>query len=161
YDDRYVRADSLVGLVDACEAVTPLFLGLMDVPATVRDFARAVMDGKASTPEMARAAKAYLDTIEGARQRANAAGADIGKLDYGYLPQPHDVGRVARAGADAWAAAVLPRLDRSRYVDASGREMGDAELMDFLRAAWESIATEGRNSLVPGERRGGSRASRF
>lgn len=158
-----VRNEVLSGLVDAIEAVNPRMLGLMDDPVAVRDFARAVMDGNASTPEMAKAAKAYSDTMESVRLRANAAGADIGRLDYGYLPQPHDVGRVARAGADAWAEAVLPRLDRSRYVDASGQLMGDAEVMDLLRGAWETISTEGRNSLVPGERggRGGSRASRF
>lgn len=158
-----VRNEVLSGLVDAVEAVNPRFLGLMNDPVSVRAFARAVMDGDTSSPEMTRAAKAYLDTMETTRQRANAAGTDIGQIDYGYLPQPHDVGRVARSGADDWAAAVLPRLDRSRYVDASGQAMGDAEMMDFLRGAWESIATEGRNTLVPGERsgRGGSRASRF
>ena len=156
-----VRNEALSNLVDAIDAVATRFLGLMDDPAAVRDFARAVMDGNASTPEMARAARAYADAIEGLRVRANAAGADIGQLDYGYLPQPHDTGRVARAGADQWAQDVLPLLRRDRYVDASGQPMGDAELLDMLRGAWESIATEGRNSRVPGQARGGSRASRF
>jgi hypothetical protein len=156
-----VRNETMSKLIDAIDAVSPKFLGLLDDPATIRSFARAVMDGKADTPEMAKAAKAYTDTIEELRVRANAAGTDIGRLDYGYLPQPHDVGRVARAGADAWARDVLPKLDRSRYVDATGNTMGDDELLDVLRGAWESIATEGRNQRVPGAARGGSRASRF
>lgn len=156
-----VRNEALSNLVDAIEAVSPRFLGLMDDPASVRAFARAVMDGNASSPEMAKAAKAYTDALESLRNRANEAGADIGQLDYGYLPQPHDAGRVARAGADAWANEVLPLLNRDRYVDAAGNRMGDAEVLDMLRGAWETIATEGRSSRVPGQGGGGSRASRF
>jgi hypothetical protein len=156
-----VRNETLSRLISAIDAVSPRFLGLIDDPATIRSFARAVMDGKADTPEMAKAAKAYTDTLESLRVRSNAAGTDIGKLDYGYLPQPHDVGRVARVGAEQWARDVLPRLDRSRYVGADGNPMDDAALTDFLEHAWSSIATEGRNQRVPGARGGGSRASRF
>lgn len=156
-----VRNESLANLVDAIHAVEPRFFGLMDNPEAVRGFARAVMDGNAATPELAKAAKAYTEAMEGVRLRANAAGADIGKLDYGYLPQPHDVGRVARAGAEAWSEAVLPRLDRSRYVGLDGAPMGDDQILAMLRGAWETIATEGRNQRVPGQSGGGSRASRF
>ncbi|WP_223621171.1 hypothetical protein [Lysobacter sp. ESA13C] len=154
-----VRNEALSNLIDAVHAVSPKFLGLIDDPAAVRSFARAVMDGVADTPEMGKAAKAYTDALEGMRERSNAAGTDIGKLDYGYLPQPHDVGRVARAGAETWAREILPRLDRDRYVSADGNLMGDDELLDVLRGAWESIATEGRNQMVPGKSGGGSRAS--
>jgi len=156
-----VRNEAMANLVEAIDAVAPRFFGLMDDPQAVRAFARAVMDGNADTPEMAKAAKAYTDALDALRVRANEAGADIGQLDYGYLPQAHDTGKVARAGADAWAQAVLPRLRRDRYLDASGNPMGDDELLDLLRGAWETIATEGRNSRVPGQARGGSRASRF
>lgn len=155
-----VRNEALSHLIDAVHAVAPRFLGLMDDPAAVRSFARAVMDGNAETPEMGKAAKAYTEALDTLRERSNAAGTDIGKLDYGYLPQPHDVGKVARAGADQWAQAVLPRLARDRYVSADGNLMGDAELIDLLRGAWESISTEGRNQMVPGQSAGrGSRAA--
>ena len=53
-------------------------------------------------------AKAWLKTIEQLRQRFNAAGGDAGKLDYGYLPQPHDQARVLQAGADKWSTEMLP-----------------------------------------------------
>lgn len=156
-----VRNEALSNLVDAVSAVSPRFFGLVDDPAAVRGFARAVMDGDTSNPEMAKAAKAYTEALDTLRQRSNAAGTAIGQLDYGYLPQPHDTGRVSRAGADQWAQDVLPRLARERYVDAAGQPMGDDELLAMLRGAWESIATEGRNNRVPGQRGGGSRASRF
>lgn len=156
-----VRNEALAGLVDTVEAIEPRFFGLFDDPAQHLAFARAVLGEGKPEPQMAKAAKAYVDAIEALRVRANEAGADIGKLDYAYLPQPHDTGRVARAGAERWAQDVLPKLDRSRYVDASGNTLGDAEVLDLLRNAWTTIATEGRNQRVPGQARGGSRASRF
>ena len=162
--DTYIaglRNEALSDLVDAIHAVEPRFFGLMDDPASVRAFARAVMEGKADTPELAKAAKAYTDTMEALRVRANNAGADIGKLDYGYLPQPHDHGKIARVGAEQWIRDVLPKLDRSRYVRADGQLMDDAEVADVLRSAWTTLATEGRSKLTPGAVRGGSRASRF
>lgn len=156
-----VRSEALSQIVDTIEAVEPGFLGLMDDPIKVRDFARAVRGEGTPEPHMARAAKTYKDSLETMRLRANAAGADIGKLDYAYLPQPHDVGRVARAGQERWAGDVLPLLDRNRYLHADGARMDDEAVMDVLRGAWETLATEGRNKITPGQARGGSRASRF
>ena len=99
-------------------------------------------------------AKAWLDTIEAMRSRFNDAGGDVGKLDYGYLPQPHDSARVRQAGADAWTQATLPLLDRSRYLNADGSRMNDAQVTDLLRAAHETLATDGLNKQTPGQFKG-------
>jgi hypothetical protein len=156
-----IRNELMSDLMDAVQAVEPRFLGLLEDPASVRAFAKAVLDGDTSDPAMTRAAKVYTETFEAIRVRMNNAGADIGKLDYSYLPQPHDVGAVARAGADQWVADTLPRVARDRYVRADGALMDDAEVEGFLRAAWTTIATEGRNKRTPGQSGVGSRASRF
>jgi hypothetical protein len=162
--DTYVsglRNEALSDMLDAINAVEGRFLNLMDDPAKVQAFAKAVLDGDTSDPAMAKAAKAYIDTMEALRNRANAAGADIGKLDYAYLPQPHDTGKIARTGVDQWVADVLPRLDRERYVAADGSLMTDDQVAELLRGAWTTLATEGRSKMDPGAARGGSRASRF
>lgn len=112
-------------------------------------------------------AKAWLQTIEGMRQRFNDAGGDVGKLDYGYLPQPHDSIRIREAGrgkmgpapalADAqakWVADTLPLLDRKQYLHADGRLLNDAELQDMLGKAWETLATDGMNKQTPGQFKG-------
>jgi hypothetical protein len=149
-------------LMDTLSAMDGKFFGLFDDPEQVRGLARAVLDGDTTNPDMVKAAKALTDTMEALRLRQNAAGADIGRLDYSYLPQPHDAGKIARTGADQWAADVLPMLARDRYVRADGQPMDDAEVMDVLRSAWVTLATEGRNKLTPGATQGrGSRASRF
>lgn len=156
-----VRNEYLSELVDAVQAVEPKFLGLMHDPDSVRAFARAVVDGDTSDPKMAKAAATYIAALEDMRLRSNAAGTDIGRLDYGYLPQPHDVGRIAKAGKDAWVDYVFPRLRREQYLREDGEAMGDAEVLDLLRKAYDTIATEGRNKRVPGAVGQGSRASRF
>lgn len=133
-------------------------------PKATLDIVREVYRGAdgSSGNEVAKAgARAWLDTIEGLRQRFNAAGGDVGQLDYGYVPQPHDQAKVRKAGADAWSQATLPLLDRSRYVDESGIRLQDAEVLDMLKKAHETIATDGLNKSQPGEFKGvGKRANR-
>jgi hypothetical protein len=99
-------------------------------------------------------ARAWLDTIEGMRTRFNDAGGDVGKLDYGYLPQPHDSARIRQAGADAWAAKTLGLLDRKQYLNADGSRMNDAQVLDLLRSAHETLATDGMNKQTPGQFKG-------
>lgn len=106
-------------------------------------------------------AKAWDDTVEAMRQRFNAAGGDVNKLSYGYLPQPHDAARVRAAGRDAWADRVLPLLDRRRYLNEDGSRMSDPEVVNLLRAAYETIATEGLNKTEPGAFKGtGAKANK-
>jgi len=134
----------------------------LDNPQMTADVVREVFrEASGSTGnKLAQAgAKAWLDTIERLRQRFNGAGGNVGKLGYGYLSQAHDAVKVAAAGAQAWAAKVLPLLDREQYVRADGTLMNDAELTELLRAAHETVATAGDNKTEPGQYRGtGARA---
>lgn len=73
-----------------------MFLFDAQNPQMTRDLVAEVFSqGKAGTGNKlaSDAARAWLDTIEAMRQRFNAAGGDVGKLMYGYLPQPHDSAR--------------------------------------------------------------------
>lgn len=136
----------------------------LDNPAMTADVVREVFaqaDGSTGNRAARAGAKAWLDTIEGMRQRFNAAGGAIGKLGYGYLSQVHDHMRVLAAGADAWASKVLPLLDREQYVRPDGQLMNDAEVGDLLRSAWQTIASDGDNKVAPGQFKGsGARANR-
>jgi hypothetical protein len=151
-------------LMPTIQSVEPRFFGLMEDVAQVRVFVHEVLNnanGTTNNPKMQKAARAWLDTIEAMRVRFNRAGGDIGKLAYGYLPQMHDASRVRAVTADAWANQTMPLLDRSRYVDLNGRQLGDADVLDMLRQAHATIATEGTNTLTPGQFQGtGARANR-
>lgn len=155
----------LMDLLDAAESrqgAGTLRRGLMflfdaDNPGMTRDLALEIIgkaNGATGNTLAQKGARAWLDTIERMRQRFNAAGGDVGQLDYGYLPQPHDTVRVrgdgTAAARDAWAQDTLPLLDRSQYVQEDGSRMTDAQVLDFLRSAWETIATDGLNKTTPG-----------
>lgn len=134
-----------------------MFLFDADNPGMTRDLATEIYqnaDGKTGNKVATEGAKAYLQVIENLRQRFNAAGGDVGRLEYGYIPQPHDAGKVRGAGGaparDAWVAKIMPLLDRSRYVLEDGARMGDAELQGVLGRAWETISSDGANKREPG-----------
>ncbi|MGL4573443.1 MAG: hypothetical protein ACRCV9_01490, partial [Burkholderiaceae bacterium] len=133
-------------------------------PAMTRDLVREVYagaDGSTGNKTAQVAAKAWLDIIEGARTRFNRAGGDVGKLDYGYIPRAWNTGAVRKAGADGFADAMMPHVNRSRYVDDKGDYLSDDAMRDFLRGAWDTLSTEGINKLNPGDYRGaGKRANR-
>lgn len=170
-----VRREALASMLDAIDAAASgqgasmgrrAAMWLLDVenPAMTRDLALEIFDqakGRTGNQLAQDGARAWLDGIEQLRQRSNAAGSDIGQLDYGYLPQPHDQVRVLNRGRDTWAADVLPLMDRSRYLNEDGSVMSDAQVLDFLRAAWDTIASGGDNKTAPGQFRGsGARANR-
>ncbi len=133
-------------------------------PKMTRDLALEVFaQGRAGTgnAEARAGAQAWLDVTEALRQRLNAAGGDVGRLDYGYLPQAHDQMAVLAKGQDAWAQTVLPLVDRGRYLREDGSRMADAEVLDMLRGAWETISSDGQNKSAPGTFKGaGARANR-
>jgi hypothetical protein len=118
-------------------------------------------DGRSGNPVAKQAAKAWLDEIEAMRQRFNASGGDVGKLDYGYLAQNHNAIKLRAAGATQWAKTILPLLDRSRYTDVSGRQLNDVEMARMLESSHETLASDGLNQLIPGQMTGqGARANR-
>jgi hypothetical protein len=135
-----------------------------DNPAMTKDLAIEIYgnaDGSTGNAIARAGAKAWLDAMETMRQRFNSAGGEVGKLDYGYLPQPHDQVRVLRAGPDKWSAQVLPLLDRGRHLNEDGSRMSDAQVLDFLKGAHDTIATGGANKREPGAFAGtGARANR-
>lgn len=163
-----VRNEGVSGLGDMIDAAQSkdgtgvlrnLAMRVFDVdnPAMTADVVREVFaNGKGLTGnKVAQAgAKAWLDTIEALRLRFNAAGGDVGKLDYGYLSQAHDAAKLREAGAQDWSAKVLPLLDRNQYVHEDGRLMSNAELTDMLVAAHDTLATGGLNKIEPGAFRG-------
>lgn len=170
-----VKQESMARLMDLMDAVDSrkgagagrrmaMFLFDADNPQMTRDLAAEIFanaDGHSGNKAAQEGAKAWLTTIEELRQRFNSAGGDVGRLDYGYLPQPHDAARVRAAGRDAWVAKMLDRLDRSRYVDEAGARLGDAEVRDMLGHVWETISTDGMNKQEPGAFKGsGARANR-
>lgn len=115
--------------------------------------------GDATAKQLARATSAVFEDL---RQRFNAAGGAIGKLENFGLPHSHDRLKVKRMGRAAWKEAIGPLLDADRMTNPlTGQPVGAAGLDAALDHVYTSIVSEGRAHLTPtASRRGrGSLAS--
>lgn len=145
-----IRANSVRQLVDTFEAVDPRFWGLFESNEGIAVLTRAIFGEHTGNAQADRGAQAWLEVAGQLRDQFNEAGGKIRELENWALPQHHSQLKVAKAGRDAWTAAVFPLLNRARYLRDDGNRMNDAEVMTFLNNAWESIATGGINSMTPG-----------
>lgn len=126
----------------------------LENPEKSLSFVREVFGKDSGDTGAKAAAKAWLESVENMRQRFNQAGGDVRKLIYGYLPQPHDSGRIREAGLSAWVREVFPMVDRSRYVSETGNPLNDAEIGKLLEEAWRTISSDGWAKVEPGQFRG-------
>lgn len=151
-----VRTNAIRQLVDTFEAVDPRLWGLFENQEGVRMLTRAIFGEKTGNAIVDKGAEAWLNVAAQMRESFNAAGGKIGLLENWSLPQHHSQIKVSKAGADAWIAEVLPKLDRSKYLNDDGTRMNDAGVQGVLREAWLSISTGGINQMKPGEQIGGA-----
>lgn len=115
----------------------------MNVPLA-RDVVRAIIDGNAAKPEVKAMAEAISGVLEDLRQRFNAAGGAIGKIEGGYLPQFHDPRALLNAGRAAWKEWIAPRLDMARMRDPlTGEPITQARLDQALDHVFDAITTDG------------------
>lgn len=135
-----------------------MYLFDADNPSMTRDLFREIFadaDGSTGNGIAQKGARAWLDVAGALRERFNRSGGDVGRLDYGYVPQPHDsvkvLGKGDVAARDTWVNKLLPKLARDRYVNEDGTLMSDDQVSDMLRAAWQTIGTDGLNKLEPGK----------
>lgn len=120
------------------------------------------LHGEDSGNAAARAgAKAWKQVTDALRDRANAAGMDIGKLDEWGTPHSWSQARVAGSDKDPsvalqnWIDKQLPRLDRSKYMNVDGSRMTDEQVVhNVLTPAFDSITTDGFNKVKPGQMQG-------
>lgn len=129
--------------------------------AELDDVVRALF-GEATGSDAARElAGAWTDAAEMLRQRFNAAGGDIGKIERWGLPQSHDSRAVRRVGYAEWRDFIAPKLDRARMIDRrTGQPFGDEALELALRDTYEAIRTDGWSRQTPGQAGRGAMANR-
>jgi hypothetical protein len=149
--------DALTAAESTNGASLPRAIGMrtlgVDNPVMTRDIAREIHDhGKAGSGNRlaVAASQAFERVNEAMRQRFNAAGGDVGRLGYGYMPNAWDPELILSAGPERFAQRMLDKVDRSQYLRADGLRMSDDEVLIFLRAAAETLATNGANHASPG-----------
>lgn len=163
-----ISADYTRRLVDLYDNMGPRAFGLFQNEKGIRALVYetfGVDSTKVATPAIAQTAKAvskvWTDVVEDMRKHFNRLGGEIGKLEDWRFPQVHDQLSVAKAGFQNWTNDVLAMgIDRNRYVKEDGNLMTEAELRDFLKESWTSIATGGANKREPGRAIGNAMRAR-
>ncbi len=144
-----IQNEYLISMLDTLNGIRSKWLGFVENAEDARDFAREVYGEDTKNARAKAAAEAWAKTAKDMRGRALHAGAKIGLIDYGYIPQSHDWAKVRNkkgGGKNAWIDEVLPLLDRNRYKQDNGRRMTESQLRDFLGEAWEDIVTSGHGA---------------
>jgi len=144
-----IRAQAFSNLDEAAELLQPRRLGTKHNIEMEDDLYRelhGVDTGNAAARDIAKRVSAINESL---RQRKNAAGAAISKMEGWGLPQRHVAEKVRKAGVDAWKEFVLPRLNREKMLNKAGVQMSDNELDEVLDYVFETITTEGANKNKP------------
>ncbi len=136
-------------LTDAWETIRPGMLGFLANREAEEQFVRALHGNtRSARPEIVKAAKAWADATEGLRQRFNAAGGIVGKLDNWGMPHAWSQDLAIKAGKDRFVSTMQKLIDRRRYVHEDGRAYTDDEMGAFLGEAWVTIVTNGANKPI-------------
>lgn len=158
---KAIARDYIRQLVVTFESVEPRILGLFTNREGIKALtyelfgqdSRGIVDAETSAAAK-KAAKAWQEVTEAARQQWNNAGGQTGKLEDWRMPQSHSQYLAAKAGREQWVKDIFGKLDRKRYVKEDGAIMNDAEVIEFLNEAWTTIATGGANKVEPGKQTG-------
>jgi hypothetical protein len=109
------------------------------------------LHGEASGDATAKSlARAIRDVFEDLRQRFNAAGGAIGKLENFGLPHNHDRIKVKNATRERWKETIRPLLDPARMIHPlTGQPVGATGLDKALDHVFESIVSQNRAHMQP------------
>lgn len=115
-----------------------------------KDVAREMLGEATGQPEAKAMADAASRVFESLRQRFNAAGGTIGKIEGGYLPQFHDPRALLGAKRDPWKDFIRPRLDLDRMRDPlTGDKLTPGRLEQVLDYTWDQVTTGGWAHRAP------------
>jgi hypothetical protein len=142
-----LQQQTFAHLIDLWSSSHPKFFGLFEDRAGTRDLVREMWGEKTGNAAAKAGAKAWAQAMEELRDRYNAAGGNVGKLDEWHFPQHHSQTRVAQAGLARWLNDLMPLLDRSKYLHTDGTQMTDPEVRKLMTGAHDSITTDGQNKI--------------
>ena len=149
YANVSVQKQAIVGRVHSMmESLLERFdrnlVGEMKDKATMSDVLRELFGEDSGNQSAKELAAAWSNASEYLRQRFNAAGGAIGKIENWGLPQGHDPVTIRNGGFEAWRDFTAPRLDRAKMIDeGTGAPMDDETLNEALRSAFDTITTDG------------------
>lgn len=136
-------------------------IGKVRDPAGLKDIVREAFGQESGNLSAKELADAWGRTAEMLRQRFNAAGGAIGKLEKWGLPQSHASVKVRKAGFEQWRDFISPRLDPTKMADeVSGKPLTSEGLEETLRHVFDTVRSEGWSKREAGAFGGSKLANR-
>lgn len=147
-----------MGQLDATwEAIKPRMMSFFANREAEAQLTRAVHGDTAGIqPEILKAARAWLDVAGMLRDSYVAAGGDVGRLDNWGMPHSWEPTLLLKRGKDRYVDDMMRWVDRRVYLHEDGQPYTDAEMREFLGAAWLTSVTDGANKRVRTDTPGGS-----
>lgn len=123
-------------------------LGRVKDPAQLVDVVRELHGESTGNGAAYNVAEAVREAFEEMRLMFNEAGGTIRQLENWGLPHSHNRAAIRKAGFDAWAADIGPRIAWDKIEDGltgrplaqAGEMPSQATMQAFLREAWQNIA---------------------
>ncbi len=147
---KALQEETFSRLIDTFTASHPKFFGLFEDKAGTRDLVKELWNEPTGNAAAAAGGKAWRQAMDELRDRFNAAGGDVGKLDEWHYPQHHSQNRVGKAGLDQWLNDLVPLLDRRKYINEDGTSMTDQQVRELMTHAYDTIVTDGQNKIAEG-----------
>jgi len=129
----------------------PKKLGAAISPGAREDLIRYLHGGakNVNDPDVAGHGDAWLEVIETLRERFNAAGGGIKKLDDFVMPNYSVSFKVGKYGKQDWVQKVKPMLDIPRIVKQLNMDEGNAKSVDIaIGIIYDNIVYGGRKSYT-------------
>ena len=155
YYQRSVEADLFSNMDNVLYEFRKTVTGGERAPARMRDVVREIFGEDTGSPSARELAKAWTDTADLARKRANAGGMRIPiRVGWG-MPQSHNAMLVRASSKDEWINFLMEdgggMLDMAKMrSESTGLPFNDGTLRAALSDVYDSIATEGYDKLRPG-----------
>jgi hypothetical protein len=144
---KAVQEQAFANLIDTWSSAHGKFFGLFENREGTRDLIHEMWGEDSGNPAAKAGAKAWKKAMDELRDRFNAAGGDVGKLDEWHYPQHHSQTRIAQAGLETWLNDLMPLLDRTKYLNEDGSRMSDDQVRQIMTSAYDSIVTDGQNKV--------------
>jgi hypothetical protein len=123
--------------------------------ARLESVLRSLLGEKTGDPAADLIAKTFSEVAEYMRQRFNAAGGAIGKLEKWGISQSHNRLAMMKAGKDQWVSFTRELLDPSRMRHPmTGKPMLQHEVDESLGWIYDDRSTNGWHERQPTERTG-------
>lgn len=148
----YGRKDLIISqahsrMTDLLVKYEPKVAGTVRPKAGLDNIVREVFGEDTGDAAARELAASWSETAEYLRQRANTAGANIGKRDNWHFPNSHDQMKLARAGKKAWVEYVSGKLDwKAMTHPKTGRSMAGLPMeqkQSILGDVYDTIKTDG------------------